>query len=84
MKPSCKTCRWLLRPRNAEGQLVRTTSRNTYQCTWPMPEIKLPLSITSSYRASSWRNPNRRFMGVYEGAECATYDEVILLEEVAK
>ncbi len=68
MKPTCKTCRWLVISLDKAGRRVVRKDR-MYRCAAPLPEVKLPLSV-AKYFSFNW--PPRRTMvsGNWENCPC--------------
>jgi hypothetical protein len=64
---NCKNCGWLNVPPLKNGT-IRVYKDDSYDCTAPIPEIKLPHSVTTAY-GFSWP-PNRHWMSGDSGEDC--------------
>jgi hypothetical protein len=71
---NCKNCGWLNVPPLNNGK-IRVYGHDSYKCTVPIPEIKLPHSVTKAY-GFSWP-PRKTFMQGDEGEGCPCHVERI-------
>lgn len=71
MKQCCRTCVHLDVNPNAAGKRVPLRT-HCYACTAPLPDIKLPESVTVSY-GFLWP-PSRCYMTPDRGTECPTWE----------
>lgn len=71
---SCKTCKWLVVPRDAAGRRY-VKQLGAYRCFFPVVAQPLPDSVTKAY---GYRAPSpTQYMAPSDGAACPTYEKLV-------
>lgn len=73
MSKRCKTCDFIVLPKNAKGHGV-CRGGHMYPCTCPLPEMPmLPISVTDAWNSGFQWPPKRRFVTGDDGEQCPVY-----------
>lgn len=64
---NCKNCGWLAVSPLKNGK-IRIYKYDSYQCTAPIPDVRLPHSVIKSY-GFSWP-PSKKWVGGDDGENC--------------
>ncbi len=68
MTNTCKTCVWLtVKPDKLGRRIVRKDK--TYRCSCPLPEVRLPLSVTEHF-SFNWPPRRTSMVGDEKGCPC--------------
>lgn len=70
-KQSCRNCKWLQPDTDKNGKRLVTINR-TYRCLYPVPDTRLPDSITQSYYWHGFEAMKTRIMPD-SGAHCPVW-----------